>query len=203
MSAADYANDAAVAELLALGARHSAAKSDGTLAVHRAASSVRAAGPPADATSVSAANATRLLIQASVSEAASTREADADADSSAAGTSTLDASSDAGTPFLLACSRGAEATIVMLAEMGADTRATLRTGVGGASLAAASGSLGALLAALAAGVPTASRPPGGMSALHIAASHPNTAEDSPALVAALLAAGADPDVAGLLVQNIG
>jgi ankyrin repeat protein len=42
-----------------------------------------------------------------------------------------------------------------------------------------------------------------MSALHIAASHPNTAEDSPALVAALLAAGADPDVAGLLVQNIG
>ena len=50
-------------------------------------------------------------------------------------------------------------------------------------------------AALAAGAPTSSRPPGGMTALHIAASHPNTAEESEALVAALLAAGADPDVA--------
>lgn len=83
----------------------------------------------------------------------------------------------------------------MLAEMGANAAATLRSGVGAASLAAASGSPGALRAALAAGAPTSSRPPGGMTALHIAASHPNTAEESPALVAALLAAGADPNVA--------
>ena len=53
----------------------------------------------------------------------------------------------------------------------------------------------ALRAALRHGAPTGSRPSGGMSALHIAASHPNTAEHSLELVQALLEAKADADVA--------
>jgi hypothetical protein len=179
MSAADYACDAAVKELLALGANHAIAKSDGTMAVHRAAASARANGPPTSDASKAAANAVKLLILAS----------------GGSGEGTLNAPSEAGTPFLMACSRGAEATIILLAAMGANASATLRSGVGAASLAAASGVPGALKAALAAGAPTSSRPPGGMTTLHIAASHPNTADESAALVAALLAAGADPDVA--------
>lgn len=81
-------------ELLALGANHAIAKSDGTMAVHRAASSARAEGPPSCDASKSAANAVRLLIQASAE---------------GGGESTMDAPSSAGTPFLMACSRGGEA----------------------------------------------------------------------------------------------
>lgn len=60
-------------------------------------------------------------------------------------------------------SRGAEATISMLAEMGANASAATRNGVGGAAMAAASGVPGALKAALAAGAPTSLRPPGWVS----------------------------------------
>lgn len=77
-------------ELLELGADHAVKRPDGTLAVHRAASSPRSSGPPEDAASQSAANCTKFLIQAS---------------EGGAGTSTLDAASEAGTPFLMACSR--------------------------------------------------------------------------------------------------
>ena len=91
MSAADYAKDAAVRELLKLGAKHDAKKSDGVMAVHRAASSALSDGPPTDTCSKNAANAVRLLVEAS--------EGGADA-------GTLDAPSDAGTPFLCACARG-------------------------------------------------------------------------------------------------
>ena len=178
MSAADYAKDAAVRELLKLGAKHDAKKSDGVMAVHRAASSALSDGPPTDTCSKNAANAVRLLVEAS--------EGGADA-------GTLDAPSDAGTPFLCACARGAEATIRCLAAKGANAAATLRNGVGAAALASASGLPGALRAALEAGAPTSLRPPGGMTALHVAASHPSTAGESTALVRALLDAGADAD----------
>ena len=88
MSAADYAKDAAVRELLKLGAKHDAKKSDGVMAIHRAASSALSDGPPTDTCSKNAANAVRILVEAS--------EGGADA-------GTLDAPSDAGTPFLCAC----------------------------------------------------------------------------------------------------
>ena len=180
MSAADYAKDAAVRELLKLGAKHDAKKSDGVMAIHRAASSALSDGPPTDTCSKNAANAVRILVEAS--------EGGADA-------GTLDAPSDAGTPFLCACARGAEATVRCLAAKGANAAATLRSGVGAAALAAASGVPGALRAALEAGAPTSLRPPGGMTALHVAASHPSTAGESQALVRALLDAGADADAA--------
>ena len=180
MSAADYAKDAAVRELLKLGAKHDAKKSDGVMAIHRAASSALSDGPPTDTCSKNAANAVRILVEAS--------EGGADA-------GTLDAPSDAGTPFLCACARGAEATVRCLAAKGANAAATLRSGVGAAALAAASGVPGALRAALDAGAPTSLRPPGGMTALHVAASHPSTATESPALVSALLDAGADANAA--------
>jgi len=47
MAAADYGKDLAVAELLALGADHTIGKADGTLPLHRAASSQAAATDPA------------------------------------------------------------------------------------------------------------------------------------------------------------
>ena len=71
MSAADYAKDAAVRELLKLGAKHDAKKSDGVMAVHRAASSALSDGPPTDTCSKNAANAVRILVEAS--EGARTR----------------------------------------------------------------------------------------------------------------------------------
>jgi ankyrin repeat protein len=85
--------------------------------------------------------------------------------------------------------------------MGANAAATLRSGVGAASLAAASGNTAALKAALAAGAPTAVRPDGGMTALHIAASHPATADHTQKLVRALLEAGADPNGACALTLS--
>ena len=52
MSAADYARVDAVDALLALGADASIPKPDGTLAIHRAASSALADGDPSDACAV-------------------------------------------------------------------------------------------------------------------------------------------------------
>ena len=100
--------------------------------MHRAAASARADGPPTSESSKAAANAVKLLIEASTAKGG--------------GASSLDAPSQSGTPFLAACSRGAEGTIAMLAEMGANAAATMRSGVGGAALATASGSPGALKA---------------------------------------------------------
>ena len=174
MAAADYARDAAVRELLSLGADASVAKKDGTRAVHRAASSALSSGPVDDPNAVAAASATETLI-------------DADAQKN------VDVVSEVGTPFLCACARGAEATVRMLALRGADVRATTPAQVGAATLAASSGVLGALAAALEAGAPTDARPPGGMTALHVAASHPNAAAMSLEAVDVLLRAGADPD----------
>ena len=174
MAAADYARDAAVRELLLLGADASVAKKDGTRAVHRAASSALSSGPVDDPNAVAAASATETLI-------------DADAQKN------VDVVSEVGTPFLCACARGAEATVRMLALRGADVRATTPAQVGAATLAASSGVLGALAAALEAGAPTDARPPGGMTALHVAASHPNAAAMSLEAVDVLLRAGADPD----------
>ena len=174
MAAADYARDAAVRELLLLGADASVAKKDGTRAVHRAASSALSSGPVDDPNAVAAASATETLI-------------DADAQKN------VDVVSEVGTPFLCACARGAEATVRMLALRGADVRATTPAQVGAATLAASSGVLGALAAALDAGAPTDARPPGGMTALHVAASHPNCAAMSLEAVDVLLRAGADPD----------
>ena len=142
MAAADYARDAAVRELLLLGADASVAKKDGTRAVHRAASSALSSGPVDDPNAVAAASATETLI-------------DADAEKN------VDVQSEVGTPFLCACARGAEATVRMLARRGADVRATTPAQVGAATLAASSGVLGALAAALEAGAPTDARPPGG------------------------------------------
>ena len=180
MCAADYACDKAVQELLKLGADHSIVKSDGMMAVHRAAASARADGPADSELSKAAANATKMLVHASEGGGAA---------------SNLEAPSPAGTPFLLACSRGAQATITTLAGMGANCAATTKGGIGAAAMAASSGIPGALRAALAAGAPPGLRPVGGMTALHVAASHPNTAETSAELVQALLDAGADPDLA--------
>lgn len=174
MAAADYARDAAVRELLLLGADASVAKKDGTRAVHRAASSALSSGPVDDPNAVAAASATETLI-------------DADAEKN------VDVQSEVGTPFLCACARGAEATVRMLALRGADVRATTPAQVGAATLAASSGVLGALAAALEAGAPTDARPPGGMTALHVAASHPNAASISLEAVDVLLRAGADPN----------
>ena len=116
MCAADYACDAAVKELLALGADYAIKKKDGTVAAHRAAASPRADGSPDSDFSKAAARATKMLIEAS--------------EGGGTGVSTLEASSDAGTPFLAACSRGAVATIMTLAGMGANAAATLKSGVG-------------------------------------------------------------------------
>ena len=138
MAAADYARDAAVRELLALGADAAVAKPDGTRAVHRAASSALSSGPVDDPNSIAAASATEALI-------------DADAEKDVF----LNCPSDVGTPFLCACARGAEATARMLTAKGADARAVTPAGVGAATLAASSGVLGALAAALDAGAPTA------------------------------------------------
>ena len=52
-------------ELLKLGAKHDAKKSGGAMAVHRAASSALSDGPPTDTCSKNAANAVRLLVEAS------------------------------------------------------------------------------------------------------------------------------------------
>ena len=176
MAAADYARDAAVRELLALGADAAVAKPDGTRAVHRAASSALSSGPVDDPNSIAAASATEALI-------------DADAEKDVF----LNCPSDVGTPFLCACARGAEATARMLTAKGADARAVTPAGVGAATLAASSGVLGALAAALDAGAPTAARPAGGMTALHVAASHPNAESVSAEAVDLLLRAGADPN----------
>ena len=116
MAAADYARDAAVRELLTLGADAAAAKPDGTRAVHRAASSVLSSGPMDDPNSIAAASATETLV-------------DADAEKEKA----VDRPSDIGTPFLCACARGAEATARMLVRRGADVRAVTPAGVGAAS----------------------------------------------------------------------
>ena len=176
MAAADYARDAAVRELLTLGADAAAAKPDGTRAVHRAASSVLSSGPMDDPNSIAAASATETLV-------------DADAEKEKA----VDRPSDIGTPFLCACARGAEATARMLVRRGADVRAVTPAGVGAATLAASSGVLAALAAALDAGAPTDARPAGGMTALHVAASHPNAESMSAEAVDLLLRAGADPN----------
>ena len=175
MSAADYARDAATRELLTLGADAAAARNDGTRAVHRAASSALAGNKPVnDPDAIAAASTTEALV---------------DAD----GEKNVDPQSQVGTPFLCACARGAEATARMLAARGADARAVTPASVGAATLAAASGALGALAAALDAGAPTDARPEGGMTALHVAASHPMTESVSLRAVDMLLRAGADPD----------
>lgn len=175
MSAADYARDAAVRELLTLGADAAAARRDGTRAVHRAASSTLAGNKPInDPDAIAAASATEALVDADVEK-------------------NVDAQSQVGTPFLCACARGAEATARMLAARGADVRAVTPAAVGAVTLAAASGALGALAAALDAGAPTDLRPEGGMTALHVAASHPSSESISLRAVDMLLRAGADPD----------
>ena len=179
MSAADYARDAAVRELLTLGADAAAARSDGTRAVHRAASSALAGNKPInDPDAIAAASATEALV---------------DAEKDVEKNVFLNAQSQVGTPFLCACARGAEATARMLAARGADVRAVTPAGVGATTLAAASGALGALAAALDAGAPTDLRPEGGMTALHVAASHPSSESISLRAVDMLLRAGADPD----------
>ena len=161
MSAADYARDAAVRELLTLGADAAAARSDGTRAVHRAASSALAGNKPInDPDAIAAASATEALV---------------DAEKDVEKNVFLNAQSQVGTPFLCACARGAEATARMLAARGADARA-----VTPASSAAAS-------------APTDLRPEGGMTALHVAASHPSSESISLRAVDMLLRAGADPD----------
>ena len=175
MSAADYARDAATRELLTLGADAAAARNDGTRAVHRAASSALAGNKPVnDPDAIAAASATEALVDADPQK-------------------NVDPQSQVGTPFLCACARGAEATARMLAARGADARAVTPASVGAATLAAASGALGALAAALDAGAPTDARPEGGMTALHVAASHPMTESVSLRAVDMLLRAGADPD----------
>ena len=68
-----------------------------------------------------------------------------------------------GTPFLCACARGAEGTIVLLTRRGCDINAVTDANVGAVTLATSSGVKGALLACLAAGAPTDLRPPGGMT----------------------------------------
>jgi ankyrin repeat protein len=176
MSAADYARDAATRELLTLGADAAAERNDGTRAVHRAASSALAGNKPVnDPDAIAAASTTEALVDAENVE------------------KNVDPQSQVGTPFLCACARGAEATARMLAARGADARAVTPASVGAATLAAASGALGALAAALDAGAPTDARPEGGMTALHVAASHPMTESVSLRAVDMLLRAGADPD----------
>ena len=177
MSAADYARDAATRELLTLGADAAAARNDGTRAVHRAASSALAGNKPVnDPDAIAAASTTEALVDAEKNVEKN-----------------VDPQSQVGTPFLCACARGAEATARMLAARGADARAVTPASVGAATLAAASGALGALAAALDAGAPTDARPEGGMTALHVAASHPMTESVSLRAVDMLLRAGADPD----------
>ena len=182
MAAADYGKPEAVKSLLTLGADPNAKSNNGTRAVHRAAGSAMGSGPSGDKASVDCAKCVKQLIEA----------LEGGVDDTVGLESTAD---DGATPFLMACSRGSEATVELLAGKGANAAATLKSGVGAASLAAASGNPCALRAALRHGAPTGSRPSGGMSALHIAASHPNTAEHSLELVKALLEAKADADVA--------
>jgi ankyrin repeat protein len=179
MSAADYARVDAVDALLALGADASIAKPDGTLAIHRAASSALADGDPSDACAVAAAAVVKTLsaLPSGASESSSF----------------IESKSSFGTPFLCACARGSESCVAQLSALGADATATLPNGVGGAALAAASGAPGALRAALAAGAATAARPEGGMTALHVAASHPATERHAETLVQILLDHGADAD----------
>ena len=179
MSAADYARVDAVDALLALGADASIAKPDGTLAIHRAASSALADGDPSDACAVAAAAVVKTLgaLPSGASKSSSF----------------IESKSSFGTPFLCACARGSESCVAQLSALGADATATLPNGVGGAALAAASGAPGALRAALAAGAATAARPEGGMTALHVAASHPATERHAETLVRILLDHGADAD----------
>lgn len=181
MSACDYARDGAVRELLTLGADWTLSKKDdNTRAVHRAASSALSSGPASDPNSIAAANCVETLIDADVGKFGK-------GDYS----KTIDRPSDIGTPFLCACARGAELTITMLAKRGCNTHVTTPANVGAVTLATSSGVLGALKACLASNAPTDLRPPGGMTALHVAASHPNCAEVSLSLVELLLQRGAD------------
>ena len=182
MAAADYGKPDAVKCLLALGADASAKSNNGTAAVHRAAGSAMGGGPKDDKASQDCVKCVKYLLEAQEGGVDDTAALESRAD-------------DGATPFLMACSRGAEASAEFLATRGANAAATLKSGVGAASLAAASGNPGALRAALRHGAPTGTRPVGGMSALHIAASHPNTSTHSLELVQSLLDAKADPNVA--------
>lgn len=182
MAAADYGKPDAVKCLLALGADASAKSNNGAAAAHRAAGSAMAGGPVDDEASKDCVKCVKHLLEAQ----------EGGVDDTAALESAAD---DGATPFLMACSRGSEASVEFLASRGANAAATLKSGVGAASLAAASGSPGALRAALRHGAPTGARPVGGMTALHIAASHPNTSDHSLELVGCLLDAKADPNVA--------
>ena len=137
MAAADYAKPDAVRTLIELGADRAKAKSDGVTAMHRAAASAFAEGAVTSANSINAAACVETL----ANDAKDDRFVDAKCASG-------------NTPFLLACSRGAEANIVRLKALGANASATNDAGVGAASLATASGVPGALRAALAAGAPT-------------------------------------------------
>lgn len=182
MAAADYGKPDAVKCLLALGADASAKSNNGTAAMHRAAGSAMGGGPKDDKASQDCVKCVKYLLEAQEGGVDDTAALESRAD-------------DGATPFLMACSRGAEAAVEFLAARGANAAATLKSGVGAASLAAASGNPGALGAALRHGAPTGARPVGGMTALHIAASHPNTSERSLELVERLLDAKADPNVA--------
>ena len=183
MAAADYARPRAVEALLALGADSSVSAKDGARAIHRAASSAFSNGDPStDPNAAAAAEATGLLADAEVSGGISNRPE-----------RSIDIPSEVGTPFLCACARGAELTIRMLAQRGCDVTARTPAGVGAVTLATSSGVVGALRACLSSGAPTHIRPEGGMTALHVAASHPHCAEESALLVDLLLAAGADPN----------
>ena len=81
----------------------------------------------------------------------------------------------------------------MLAARGADVRAVTPAAVGATTLAAASGALGALAAALDAGAPTDLRPEGGHDGAARGGEPPSSESISLRAVDMLLRAGADPD----------
>ena len=111
MAAADYGKPDAVKSLLGLGADPNAKSNNGTRAVHRAAGSAMGSGPSGDKASMDCAKCVKQLIEA----------LEGGVDDTVGLESTAD---DGATPFLMACSRGSEATVELLAGKGANAAAT-------------------------------------------------------------------------------